>query len=121
MALSETRVILMRDADMNIHVIREDNGLLYDYDIVAFFNLMAQPHLNLYIIADISESVIRDDSNTGPFGCETEQNLAIESWNRLLHFDEFILPHSPESAKVFLNDFNIIWGVAEREGLMLGE
>lgn len=119
MTFDEARVILMRDADMNIHVICEDKDLLFGYDIKDFFLLMAQPHLGEFIIADISESVIRDDSNTGPFGCESEQNQAIDSWERLMHFDEYILPHSPESAKVFLNDFNIIWGIAEREGLML--
>ena len=117
----ETRAIIMRDADMNITVVYELDGFVYGHTFEDFLCLMAQAHMNSYAIADISESVIRDDSNIGPFGCETEQNEAIESWERLLHMDEYILPHTPESAPVFLNDFNIIWGVAEREGLMLGE
>lgn len=119
MALQETRVILMRDADMNIHVVYEDGGLVYDQDIRGFFLLMAKAHLNEYYIADISDSTMRDDSNTSPFGCEQEQNIALESWERLMHFDEYMFPRKPESAKIFLNDFNTIWGVAEREGLIL--
>lgn len=121
MGLYETRILMMRDADMNIHILREENGELFEYTDRGFFALLCHPHMNLYIVADISDSVIRDDSNIGPFGCEAEQNIAIESWERLLDFGSYLCPHSPESAPVFLSDFNRIWNIAEREGLIKKE
>lgn len=121
MALMETRTLIMKDTDNNTHVICEQHGLLFGYTIQEFFMLMAQAHLNQYIFANIGEDTMRNDSNLGPFGCEQEQNVALESWERLLHFDEYTFPRSDHSAPIFLNDFNTIWGVAEREDLIVKE
>lgn len=121
MAINTVRAIILRDADMNTTVIREDNGLLFNYDFPEFILFLAEPHLDTIAIADISDSTIRDtDPMLTPFGCDEERFDALESWDRMLTFREYTYPHSKESAPVFLRDFNKIWAIAEREGLVLG-
>lgn len=121
MALSETRVLFLRDADMNTSVIVEQDGELRSYTYVEFLLLMAKSHLNEYIIADVSASVVNDDDPmTTPFGCEEEASAARESWGRLTHYDEYLQPMSGSSKNIFMGDFDSIYKLADREGLVLG-